>query len=245
VIDDVDVIRFLERDGPLFVALIISVLGVVSIARSFRSYKDDHERMGTYLSGILTTWLLLAVFFAYLYWARVVVADKPWDATLLQLGLTYPITHDAFVFWTGSLVLMWAGIAWLFTVVQRALGLSPTQARLQIQPRTPRETIVWSLLLAPTAGICEEIVFRGYFVSQLLRTQDEWVAIAVSSLLFGLLHIPQGVLGVLAIGLMGATAAYMFVTTGSIWPAIVTHTLYNMAVPFLFDYRTLDNQKAA
>jgi membrane protease YdiL (CAAX protease family) len=245
VIEFDDVIKFLERDGPFFLALGVAVLGSFGIARSFRSYKGDYERIGIYLSGVFQVWMLLAVFFGYLYWARVVVAGKAWDATLLQLGLTYPLTHDAFVFWTGSLVLMWAGIAWLFTVVQKALGLSPTKARLMMQPRTVSETTVWSLLLAPTAGICEEIIFRGYVVSQLLRTQDEWVAIALSSLLFGVLHLPQGVLGVLAIGLMGATAAHMFITTGSIWPAIVAHTLYNMAVPFLFDYRGLEDHKTA
>jgi membrane protease YdiL (CAAX protease family) len=235
VIDADDVMRFIVRDGPFFVALAVAIVCLSYIGRVYRSYRDnDQERMGLYIAGVLQSWMFIGVFFAYTYCARVFVGREDWSATLFELGLTSPISPTAMTLWTGWLLLTWAGIAWFFTVAQKALGSGPTRLRLLMQPRTVGETAVWSLLVAPTAGICEEIFFRGYVVSQLLEMGSDTSAIVISSVAFGLLHFSQGVTGILATGLMGATAAWMVVTTGSIWPAIVAHTFYNMAVPFLF-----------
>lgn len=246
MIDADDVVQFIVRDGPTFVALAIVVVLLSYIGRVYLSYRDNgQERMGLYLAGILQSWAVLGVFFAYTYIARVVLGEQQWSATLFELGLTSPISPEQMTFWTAALLLTWAGIAWFFTVMQRFLGFRPTRLRLLMQPRTARETAAWSLLVAPTAGICEEIFFRGYMVSWLMKDGGESGAIVVSSVVFGLLHLSQGVTGLLATGLMGATAAHMFVTTGSIWPAIVAHTFYNMAVPFLFQDLAEESPKPA
>ena len=59
------------------------------------------------------------------------------------------------------------------------------------------------------------------------------LSVALSSALFGLVHAAYGPLNVLATGAMGVVLALGFVYTGSLWPSIVAHTLYDMAVPFL------------
>lgn len=247
MIEASDVIRFLERDGPVLAALAVAVLGgLLSLDRLHRAYRDSgQERMGLYVVSALQTWMFLLVFLAYTYWARVVVGNQPVGATLFELGLTSPIGPNELMLWSGSLLILWAGMAWLFTILQKALGISPTSVQLLMQPRTTGETAVWSLLVAPTAGFCEEVFFRAYLVSLVMRTQEEWLAIAISAAAFGLLHYAQGVMGIVASGLMSATAAWMFVVTGSIWPAIVAHVLYNIAAPFLFGYSDHENQRRA
>ena len=52
-------------------------------------------------------------------------------------------------------------------------------------PRSTREVVLW-MLLSMTAGICEEIIFRGYLQRQLAAlTGNVWAGIAVSGLIFG------------------------------------------------------------
>ena len=247
MIEASDVIGFLERDGPFIAVLAVAAwLGLLSLGRLYRSYRDSgRERMGLYIVIVLQTWMFLLIFLAYTYWARVVVAGQPWSATLSEIGLTAPISPNDLMFWSGALLISWYGLVWLFTALQKSLGLSPTQARLFLQPRTVSETAVFSLVVAPTAGFCEEVFFRGYLVSFLMRTQEEWLAIVVAASLFGIAHLAQGVTGMVASGLMAASAAWMFVVTGSIWPAIAAHTLYNMSAPFLFDVRGQEDQTSA
>lgn len=232
-----DVITFLERDGPFLAALAAVVaFGLFLLGRVYRSYEErGRERMGLYVVSSLQLWVFFLAFLSYVYWARVVTAGQPLDTTLLEFGLTAPLSERDFVFWAAALFVLFTGIAWASSVLQKAFGLSTTQTRQFMQPQTASEVTVWSLLMAPTAGICEELFFRGYLVSFLMRTQEEWIAIAIPSVAFGLLHFAQGIVGMLASGVMAASAAVIFVVTGSIWPSIVAHAVYNIVAPFLFD----------
>ena len=45
----------------------------------------------------------------------------------------------------------------------------------------------------------------------------------ISSLVFGLLHVYQGPLGILRTATLGGLLAWGFLATGSLWPSIVAH----------------------
>lgn len=236
MIEIADVIRFLERDGP-FLAVLAAVVvsGLWALGGVYRSYEErGRERIGLYVVSSLQMWIFFLAFLSYVYWARVVVAGEPVEATLNEFGLISPINSNEFIFWSASLIVLWIGIAGVSSVLQKALGLATTQARDALQPQTREEIALWSILMAPTAGICEEVFFRGYVISFLMRTQEEWIAIAIPSVAFGLLHYAQGIVGMLASGVMAATAGWVFVATGSLWPPIVAHIVYNIGAPFLF-----------
>ncbi|RMH16990.1 MAG: CPBP family intramembrane metalloprotease, partial [Gemmatimonadetes bacterium] len=53
---------------------------------------------------------------------------------------------------------------------------------------------------------------------------------AGASLAFGALHAYQGSVGVARTGLLGAGLAGAVVVSGSLWPAIVAHTLIDLAL---------------
>jgi membrane protease YdiL (CAAX protease family) len=135
------------------------------------------------------------------------------------------------VYWSAALLLTLTAIAWASTAVQDA----PTQARLLLHPKTTGEMIFWVLVVAPTAGFCEEVLFRGMLLSFIAReTGDVLLAIALPSLAFGALHYAQGLFAVVVTGVMAALFAAVAVHTGSLWPGIVAHTLYDAVAPFLF-----------
>jgi membrane protease YdiL (CAAX protease family) len=87
-------------------------------------------------------------------------------------------------------------------------------ARVQ-KPTTPyhppsgfSEVFFW-ILLSVSAGICEEIVYRGYFQQQFrAATRSIVVAIPLQGLLFGLVHAYQGwshVIVIVALGILYGT----------------------------------------
>ncbi|MDJ0916507.1 MAG: CPBP family intramembrane metalloprotease [Woeseiaceae bacterium] len=79
--------------------------------------------------------------------------------------------------------------------------------------------------LSVTAGIVEEIVFRGFVLWYLALIMPMWAAILVSSVAFGLGHSYQGAGGMLRTGLAGIALGVLFVISGSIWLPIVAHAL--------------------
>lgn len=90
---------------------------------------------------------------------------------------------------------------------------------------------VWGVLsMALAAPILEECLFRGAIEGHLLRTwQRPWLAVTVSALVFGLIHMNpvQMVFAFLA----GLVFGWLYYRTGSVLPGIVGHILNNtMAV---------------
>jgi uncharacterized protein len=70
----------------------------------------------------------------------------------------------------------------------------------------------------------EETLFRGV-VANALNRHGAWAGIGLSSVIFGLAH---GVSVILPIAIMvGALSAILFLRTGSIWPSVVFHCVYN------------------
>jgi hypothetical protein len=74
-----------------------------------------------------------------------------------------------------------------------------------------------------TAGIVEEIVYRGFVLWYLSLLMPLWGAVIVSSVAFGLGHSYQGAIGGLRCGLVGLAFAILYVVTGSIWLPIIAH----------------------
>lgn len=78
--------------------------------------------------------------------------------------------------------------------------------------------------VAITAAVVEEIAFRGYVMGHLRRYGDGF-AIAVSSVMFALLHgnMVQAPFALMA----GYALGYLSVKTGTVWTGIIIHALNN------------------
>lgn len=85
------------------------------------------------------------------------------------------------------------------------------------------------LLLVPFQATAEEVVFRGLAL-QVLGSwmRSPWLAVGLSSLAFALMHI-YDIWGMLAVGIMGLTAAWLTWKTGGLEAAIAIHVINNFA----------------
>lgn len=103
------------------------------------------------------------------------------------------------------------------------------------------------LIMSPLAGICEEVLFRG-FIQKGLRTRlGPWAAIIMAAMMFGFAHIsPAKIITTFMIGLwMG----YIYQITGSLWMSIATHAFNNAlagsAMYFAFKMKITPSSAAA
>jgi hypothetical protein len=98
------------------------------------------------------------------------------------------------------------------------------------------ETLVWAVLSVALAGLVEEVAFRGVLLDS-LRSRGLWPAVAISSALFGLMHVSNVFLGspwysvllqITFAAMAGTGYAAMRLRTGSIWPPIVLHAIFDL-----------------
>lgn len=128
-------------------------------------------------------------------------------------------------FWFGSSIVL-AGIALLL----RFARLDPENIRravLRLAPSSPTELAAW-IALSITAGICEELIFRGYLQQQFSAlTRRAWLGVAISALIFGLAHGYEGVAGMLLIALYGALFSVLALLRRSLRAGMFAHAWHD------------------
>ncbi len=123
----------------------------------------------------------------------------------------------AFMFWMVVIVVL-VGLRY-------SLGVNPQALRATavLAPRGAVEIFLW-LVVALSAGVCEEFVFRGYLQKQFLAlTGSDAAAVLLQALIFGAAHSYQGVRGMITIGLYGALFGALAVNRKSLRPGMIQH----------------------
>ncbi|MDG1893287.1 MAG: ABC transporter permease [Fuerstiella sp.] len=106
-------------------------------------------------------------------------------------------------------------------------GMERISALLQSSELSP-----WLIItvFAVTPAICEEIAFRGFILSGLARGGRLKIAVIVSSLMFGIIHmIPQQAFNA---ALLGLILGLLAVHSRSLFPAIAFHLCNNAIATF-------------
>jgi uncharacterized protein len=96
------------------------------------------------------------------------------------------------------------------------------------------EFLLLSLVVAWTlAAFGEEMVYRGYLLNRMADLlggkRGAWIiSLLLTSILFGLAHLYQGISGVIATGLSGLVfGAFYLADDRNLWPAIIAHGVYD------------------
>lgn len=170
-----------------------------------------------------------------------------WAVTLCVLALWIASARPWSALWLGSAVPWRLCIG--FFVAAIIVGLLLLQAR-KVQKALARPKAVASLreqfsfadplvpqtsgerrgfwLLSITAGICEEVLFRGFLMWLMAAWTDLALAVIISSVLFGCAHIYLGAAHVPKTAIVGLLFALVVVASGSLWPAIVIHAAVDL-----------------
>jgi uncharacterized protein len=187
-----------------------------------RAEVSGRERVQLYVSTILFQWLLAAI----VGWRALARG-----LTVPQLGLAKgPIPSVVLVTLTGAALI--AGAHWM-NLRRLAASNHPTAAKLRAMaarlfPQSATE-IVFFTMLAVTAGICEEFIFRGFVIAALFGAGlSTWTTVVVSSLMFGAAHLYQGKGGSAGTGILGVLFASIRIAYQSIFPVLIWHAVLDI-----------------
>jgi CAAX protease family protein len=189
---------------------------------------DPTARIRHYRRGITAEWL--AVGFVLLI--GVLAGRSASSVGLTTAGFGKETSEVV----AGVVVLAATAVAFRAEALRDAIR---AQARgfLALLPRTAEERWTFAAL-AVTAGICEEILFRGFGMAYARwiwpGASHPWL-IVLTSVPFGLAHLYQGPRGVVLTGLLGAVMASLVLDSGSLLPAMLLHGLLDLRILALPD----------
>jgi uncharacterized protein len=174
-------------------------------------------RFRFYRALVLSEWAPVLCLLGF--WA---VRRRPWSRLLLagsrplRVGLGFVST----LLLIGLLRLQ---RRWLLARPERIERLRPKLLYAEpLLPHTPAERRLFRLV-SVTAGVCEEVLFRGFLLWYVAVWTGPVTAVILSSLLFGAGHIYLGLDQAPKTALAGLIFAVLAVTSGSLWPAILLH----------------------
>lgn len=164
-----------------------------------------------------------------LQWAMVLVVLALWWAAsrpLAMLGVAFPLGWQSLLgglltaVGLGFLAAQWRAVKRLDEKGREALRAQIAGAAALI-PATDVEHRTFRAL-AITAGLCEELVFRGYLIWYFSTWIGVWPSALVAAAVFGFGHFYQGTAGIIKTGVVGLLTGLLYVGTGSLlWPMIL------------------------
>ena len=173
---------------------------------------------------------------------------KTWFVLLLIYLYTLGFEKNSFLLWTESIfttrgyiksiLLTMLSILGVATIVGLAIKLSGTNMdsqKMKLIMAVLKDNFPLLLFTCLTAGITEELLFRGYLLPRLqLVFNSIKIPLLLSSLLFGLTHFGFGtliqVIGPFGIGLVLAIHYYKYRNLKII---IICHFLWDFTIIFL------------
>jgi len=209
--EDEEILQEYPTPRASFAAFTLSLVLVVIIGSVLQFY--------AFLPGLyVTEWLLILGPPLVLLWRSKVSIKK-------SLGLQHFNVNPVLLGVVGGLGIYFVVLG-LSYVMEGLLGPYPEVDIIEEAfPTTWLSFIPWILALGFSAGVCEEILFRGFIQKGLHNYWGPLKAVVVTALLFGVFHldpwrIPSAVL-------LGLFAGYLVVRTGSLYSAIVLHMTSN------------------
>lgn len=133
----------------------------------------------------------------------------------------------------GSVILLWA--LW-WRARRQTAGPASSRSPLgrvlpdfaALLPSTSRERMMFALV-ALSAGLCEEVVFRAWLLDGLHRIGlDGLTLVAIASVVFGLAHYYQGIVGIVVTGFLAVVFCALYFLSGTLWLPIVIHAIVDL-----------------
>ncbi len=221
----------IELDVPVFSPAALVIAGLVFAyllvveplwgKRVFEVLKRDRDSdPGLYLRFFGTG---MAVFWGLTGLTALAVLLSP-GVAWAHLGLHGDVDWGT----VAGMLVGFAIAAVLVTLLARgkAMPVSPTLDPML--PRTARER--WCAVgTSVTAGVCEEIIFRGLLIAVGVSLGlPLYAAAGLALVVFTLAHLYQGVRDMLLVGLLGLALTYLYLSTGNLIAPILVHVLVDL-----------------
>jgi len=224
-----------------------AVAGVKQTRQKLKTDIDEKARVGYYAIVTFGQWIPVAALFVVMAFSDITFADIGFTLPSFHLNPAITaITLTAAVLWTAYI--FYRIIAFIISAKhrQRCNDLLAKKSSGNdyydlvcyklMTPRTKKEKRWWALL-SLSAGICEEIIFRGAFVflvASIFPNISIYLVFIILVGLFGLFHFYQGVKGFILTTLAGAFLTLLYIASGTLIFVVVLHFLIDIAGAFRY-----------
>jgi len=210
----------LDHGLVFIIAIVHPIAGLFGFRRLLRRVAagESVNRSQLYRNTMVGHWTLLLICMAM--WSG---AARPWSALGLGLQLDPRFAIAAILTVLGIVVLLMQ-VREVKSATQKQLdGIRKRFGKLSlIFPQNGNE-LARFYGLSITAGIVEEILWRGFLIWYLSQFMPLWGAALVSIIGFGLAHAYQGVANLPPVIAVGAVFTGLYLLTGSIWLPVILH----------------------
>ena len=200
--------------------------------KRLKSSKESRVKIAYYRMIVIIGWITTVIALVTVGWRAILTFDAgatgPW--WLRQRG-------GARTFVAGVLIGLLLMIALSALQARRGAAIRGKMEKAFLRlsfilPLTGEER-TWWIFVSLTAGICEEILYRGFLIHYFLAAPFPiglLLAVIFSSVIFGAAHLYQGVAGVISTTILGLIFSAIFLTTGTLVMPMILHALIDLRI---------------
>jgi CAAX protease family protein len=202
--------------------LLTFVLAVIYPIVDYFLYARLKSALQIYIWNVLAAWTLTIATVSLLFRHGLTLADVG------QNFGTYPRTFIVFAVLVVLVLALYA--------VNKSQKRKPSPEKLAratdrvrtLVPKNQHERRLW-ILVAITAGFCEEFLYRGWLLNLTgAFFHSVWIGLLISSIFFGFAHIYQGRSAILITGILGLVFGLIYIASGSLLPSQFLHTFLDI-----------------
>lgn len=168
-------------------------------------------------------WIWILSFFVIIIW-------RYNDRDFIDLGLDFSLSWQI---WLSSIIFVLSLIYFIYIYrtinhdEEQKCSLSAKMKNQKGSENLPhnKQEFRWFILVSTSAGICEELLYRGFLMWYFNLLSHTAMAVIASSLLFGFAHLFQGWKGCFQASFAGLILVIIYLLTGSLWIPIALHII--------------------
>ncbi len=224
----------LAQHALVFVMVVVAPLRDRYEIPRLKASRDPRKKVKFYWRVINAEWLCTAVAYLALgFGTLLTIRTRPGEVHwLLGSGGRFIVLG---LFTAVAAALLVPAIMALWNETIRTKAAKAAQALSFLIPSSTEERHWWWLLCI-TAGVCEEILYRGFLLHYLhtapFHLGLSW-ALLVAAVIFGIGHLYQGVKPALGTVVLGFALGAVFLATGSLLIPIIAHAVLDLRVLIL------------
>jgi uncharacterized protein len=176
-----------------------------------------NARLNFYRSLLLEQWIAIAALLAWWIGTRRPLGAlllAPSSPTRLAIGMTVALALCALLALQNKAI---RGRPDVMPRLRKKLSYAEP-----ILPHTGAERLRFHAV-SVTAGVCEEVLFRGFLLWYFAVWVGVWPAAILSAIVFGVGHAYLGIRQIPNTAIIGLVLATLAILSGSLWPAMLLH----------------------
>lgn len=199
--------------------MLVGAIGIVLANVTFSLFSEDSKALGSF---VLT--LVGSVVAIVLYW-------------LVMKFLAQRLVTELLVQRAVSEAIFGAVVGLIFVIVSTVLIISFGGYSFKWSPENAGSVVLPIITTALGAALVEELIFRGLAFQAIEKMGGSWIALAVTSLFFGIAHLGNPgatIWGAFAIAIeAGVLLGAAFLWRRNVWFIISLHFIWNTTVGLL------------